>query len=95
MITVKNALERVLESVSPLGIERLDILSAQGKILGEDICSPRNIPPKDNSAMDGYALRAEDTRGASRENPVVLRVIEDIPAGYPARKRVGQGRPRG
>lgn len=91
MITVKNALERVLESVSPLGIERLDILSAQGKILGEDICSPRNIPPKDNSAMDGYALRAEDTRGASRENPVVLRVIEDIPAGYLARKSVGRG----
>ena len=91
MITVKSALERVLESVSPLGIERLDILSAQGKILGEDICSPRNIPPKDNSAMDGYALRAEDTRGASRENPVVLRVIEDIPAGYPARKSVGRG----
>ena len=91
MITVKSALERVLESVSPLGIERLDILSAQGKILGEDICSPRNIPPKDNSAMDGYALRAEDTRGASRENPVVLRVIEDIPAGYLARKSVGRG----
>jgi len=91
MITVKNALERVLESVSPLGIERLDILRAQGKILGEDICSPRNIPPKDNSAMDGYALRAEDTRGASRENPVVLRVIEDIPAGYLARKRVERG----
>ena len=91
MITVKSALERVLESVSPLGIERLDILSAQGKILGEDICSQRSIPPKDNSAMDGYALRAEDTRGASRENPVVLRVIEDIPAGYPARKSVGRG----
>lgn len=91
MITVKNALERVLESVSPLGIERLDVLNAQGKILGEDICSPRNIPPKDNSAMDGYALRAEDTRGASRENPVVLRVIEDIPAGYLARKSVGRG----
>jgi len=91
MITVKNALERVLESVSPLGIERLDILSAQGKILGEDICSQRSIPPKDNSAMDGYALRAEDTRGASRENPVVLRVIEDIPAGYLARKSVGRG----
>lgn len=91
MITVKNALERVLESVSPLGIERLDILSAQGKILAEDIHSPRNIPPKDNSAMDGYALRAEDTRGASREKPVVLSVIEDIPAGYPARKSVGSG----
>ena len=91
MITVKSALERVLESVSPLGIERLDILSAQGKILGEDICSQRSIPPKDNSAMDGYALRAEDTRGASRENPVVLRVIEDIPAGYLARKSVGRG----
>lgn len=91
MITVKDALERVLESIAPVGLERLDILSAQGKILGEDIYSTQNIPPKDNSAMDGYALRAEDTKGASRGKPVVLQVIEDIPAGKAAQKKVGPG----
>ena len=51
----------------------------------------RAIPPKDNSAMDGYALRAEDTRGASAETPVRLEVVEEIPAGAIPEKRIGPG----
>lgn len=91
MITVKNALARILESANPIGSERLDIMSARGKIIGEDIYSGRNIPARDNSAMDGYALRAADTEGASHEKPVELTVIEDIPAGRLAKKKVGPG----
>jgi len=91
MITVKNALARILESAIPIGLERCDIMSARGKIIGEDIYSGRNIPARDNSAMDGYALRAADTSGASREKPVELTVIEDIPAGRLAEKKVGPG----
>ncbi len=91
MITVKNALARILESASPIGLERLDIMSARGKIIGEDIYSGRNIPPFDNSGMDGYALRAADTAGASGLRPVELTVIEDIPAGHLAQKKVWPG----
>lgn len=91
MISVKDALARILEAAGPIGLERLDIMSARGKIIGEDIFSGRNIPPFDNSGMDGYALRAADTAGTSYEKPVELTVIEDIPAGRLARKKVGPG----
>jgi molybdopterin molybdotransferase len=59
--------------------------------LGEDITAGRNIPPKDNSAMDGYALRFQDTIGASPHQPVLLEVIEDIPAGAIPQKSIAAG----
>jgi molybdopterin molybdotransferase len=52
-----------------------------GLVLGEDVVAPVSLPPFDNSAMDGYAVRAEDVAGAARDAAVVLPVAEDIPAG--------------
>ncbi|MEA3486655.1 MAG: molybdopterin molybdotransferase MoeA, partial [Thermodesulfobacteriota bacterium] len=89
MITVKEALDHILGSISPLGLEKADILGALGRVIGEDVLAPRDIPPRDNSAMDGYALKSEDITGAGAESPVILNVIEDIPAGYAPRKAVG------
>jgi molybdopterin molybdotransferase len=91
MISVEAALSRILAAIRPLGLEKVNLLDALGRVIGEDIVASRPIPPKDNSAMDGYALRSADSRGASPEKPVVLDVIEDIPAGAIPRKRVGQG----
>jgi len=91
MITVKEALDHILDSIVPLGLENTDILSALGRVIGEDIHAPRDIPPKDNSAMDGYALRSEDIINAGAESPVNLNIIEDIPAGHVSRKTVGPG----
>lgn len=91
MITVKEALDHILDSITLLNLEKTDILSAMGRVIGEDIHAPRDIPPKDNSAMDGYALRSEETIGAGAESPAVLTVIEDIPAGYEPQKAVGPG----
>jgi molybdopterin molybdotransferase len=65
-----------------LGTEKVDVLSALGRVLAEDIVAPYNVPPHNNSAMDGYAVRAEDVQHASPEQPVTLAVIEDLPAGY-------------
>ena len=81
MISVDEALERILEGIEPLGLERIPVTEALGRVLGEDVCSSLLIPPKDNSAMDGYALRSEDTRGAGSGSPRVLKVIGDLPAG--------------
>jgi molybdopterin molybdotransferase len=89
MISVEEALHQILKIIIPLGQEKANILDALGRVIGEDIFANRNIPPKDNSAMDGYAIRGEDTRGASVEKPVLLDVIEDIPAGTIPRKRIG------
>ncbi len=91
MISVDEARNKILEAFSPLGLEKVSILDALGRVIGEDVCAGRAIPPRDNSAMDGYALRAEDTRRASVESPVRLAVVEDIPAGAVPRKRVGPG----
>ncbi|MBN2398200.1 MAG: molybdopterin molybdotransferase MoeA, partial [Deltaproteobacteria bacterium] len=91
MISVKEALAHILDSVSPLGFEKTDILSAQGRVIGEAIYAPRNIPPRDNSAMDGYAVRSGDTEDARTEVPVSLKVIEEVPAGKIPQRTVGIG----
>jgi molybdopterin molybdotransferase len=72
-------------------MERVSILAALGRVIGEDIYAGRDIPPRDNSAMDGYAVRAADTLGASGKKPVVLEIIEDLPAGSIPKKSVGKG----
>jgi len=91
MISVDRALEQILGAINPLRLEKVTILEALGRVLGENITSDRDIPPLPNSAMDGYALRFEDTLEASREKPAVLDVIDDIPAGRVSTKTVGPG----
>jgi molybdopterin molybdotransferase len=87
MILVEDALQLILGNIRVLGTERVSILDARDRVLAEDIVAPRNIPPWDNSAMDGYAVRWKDVRHSSRENPGALKVIGDLPAG-----RVFKGR---
>ena len=91
MIPVKEALEIILGEIKTLGVETVDILDSPGRVLAEDISAGRPNPPWDNSAMDGFALMAGDTKGASRENPVKLRVIYDIPAGQVPKGPVKKG----
>jgi molybdopterin molybdotransferase len=81
MISVEEALDKVLSYVEVLEPERKPILDCLGQILAEDVYSTIDIPPLDNSAMDGYALRAEDTRGASESSPRYLMVVGEIAAG--------------
>ncbi|MFQ6077711.1 MAG: gephyrin-like molybdotransferase Glp [Thermodesulfobacteriota bacterium] len=91
MISVDEALSQILNRIQVLGLEKVDIMASLGRVIGEDILVPRDIPPLDNSAMDGYAVRAVDIKEASRESPVSLRVIEDLPAGALPQKSVAQG----
>ena len=78
MISVEQALEKVLSYVDVLGEEERPILDCLGQVLAEDIYSPINVPPLDNTAMDGYAVRSRDTQGASRQSPRLLRVIDTV-----------------
>jgi molybdopterin molybdotransferase len=89
MITVEEALERILSYVDVLGAEDKPVLEALGQVLAEEVAARFNIPPLDNTAMDGYAVRAEDTRGASPESPVQLRVTGEVAAGYVFEGEVG------
>ena len=81
MISVEEALEKILSYVKVLEPERKPILDCLGQVLAEDIYSTIDIPPLDNSAMDGYALRAEDTRGASEASPRYVVVVGEVAAG--------------
>lgn len=81
MISVEQALEKILSYVSVLEAEETPILDSMGQILAEDISSSINIPPLDNAAMDGYAVQARDTNSASRESPRFLHVIDTVIAG--------------
>jgi molybdopterin molybdotransferase len=91
MISADEALQLVLENVVPLGIERAPILDALGRVLGEEIRSSRDIPGFDNSAMDGYAVRAADVAQASASNPARLRVLGTVAAGAMPGVRVEAG----
>ncbi|HSY51916.1 MAG TPA: gephyrin-like molybdotransferase Glp [Thermoanaerobaculia bacterium] len=87
MISVEEAQERVLAEVPRLGVERVAFTDALGRVLRENIHASADVPQGDNTAMDGYAVRADDIANA----PVLLRVIEDLPAGTVATKRVESG----
>src|ERR1700674_5670498 len=91
MTSADQALQIVLENVAPLGIERVSIMAALGRILAEEVHSPRDIPGFDNSAMDGYAVRAQDVASASESKPTRLRVIETIAAGAMPSRPIGVG----
>lgn len=91
MISVEEALEKILSYVRVLPEEERPILDCLCQVLSEDIYSPLNVPPLDNSAMDGYALRSTDTRGASRQSPRLLRVIDTVTAGSISRHEVTPG----
>src|SRR5271170_5652928 len=91
MISADEALELVLENVATLGVERTPILDSLGRVLAEEIRSPRDIPGFDNSAMDGYAVRAADVAHAGESTPVRLTVVETLGAGTMPSRRVEPG----
>ena len=91
MISVDQALKIVLDNVAALGAERIPIVDALGRVLAEEICSPRDIPGFDNSAMDGYAVRAADIMSASESHPVRLKVLETVGAGVMPSVRIESG----
>ncbi|MBI2766313.1 MAG: molybdopterin molybdotransferase MoeA [Chloroflexi bacterium] len=91
MISVEEARERILAFFDRLPAERTALLSALGQVLAEDIVAPFDIPPLDNTAMDGYAVRAADTAGATESSPREIRVTADLAAGYVLDMPVGPG----
>jgi len=91
MLSVEGALDKVLAMFHPLEAERVPILDALGRVLAEDVCSDIDIPPHDNTAMDGYAIRAADVAAATPDRPVRLRIVENLAAGYVSQRAVEPG----
>lgn len=91
MLTVEEAQQIVLDNIHLLGVERVSLLDALGRVLAADVPAAHDNPPMDNSAMDGYAVRFADIRAATAAAPTRLQVVEDIPAGTVGKKTVGPG----
>src|SRR6476659_4535846 len=91
LVEIEDARRMVLDRVRRLEAEDVPLRKALGRVLAEGIVAPEPVPGFDNSAMDGYAVRAADTRGASEESPVVLRLAGESSAGHPAAASVGEG----
>jgi len=91
MLSVEEALERVLSAFHPLEPERVPILEALGRVLAEEVYADVDIPPYANSSMDGYAVRAADTAEASRQAPARLRVAGEVAAGCVTETEVTPG----
>jgi molybdopterin molybdotransferase len=81
VLELEEAVARILAEVPKPIIERIPLAEAAGRVLGESLASPMDLPPFDNSAMDGYAVRASDVRSASQESPVRLRLAGKVSAG--------------
>jgi molybdopterin molybdotransferase len=91
LLSVDQAKEKLLGEFSPKEPIPMNVKKANGYVLAEKIFAPINLPPFDNSSMDGFAVRALDTKNASNENPIRLQVIEDIPAGKAPKKALREG----
>lgn len=84
MIGVQQHLDRILATVKVIRPFEQGVLDAQGCVLAEDVAARGSLPGFTNSAMDGYAVRAQDVAGASPDAPVLLPVVNDIAAGNTA-----------
>ena len=83
MITVEKARNIIAENLDLLGIQKIKLEESSGRVLAEDIPALFPMPRFDNSAMDGFAVRAVDTVDAGKDNPVILEMIGGVSAGDP------------
>jgi molybdopterin molybdotransferase len=91
VISVEEALDRILSRVTGLSDERVSLTVALHRVLAEDVSSPRDMPPWPASSMDGYALRSADTHGASAASPTHLALAGRVSAGAIADRPLRRG----
>jgi molybdopterin molybdotransferase len=91
LIEIERGRRLVLDRVERLDAESVALSEALGRVLAEAVTSADPVPGFDNSAMDGYAVRAADTAGADAARPASLAVVDESRAGHPARRELGSG----
>ena len=92
LLSVEEARRGVIDAIAgPVGTETIATADGLGRVLAAPVVAAVSLPPWDNSAMDGYAVQAADTAGASDEAPITLTVTGDVPAGRAASESVQAG----
>src|SRR6266487_7125317 len=90
MISVEDALERILAEIQPLTATRVPLPESLGLVLAEDVIAQEDMPPFANSAMDGFALLSRDSQPRDG-HPARLRITGEVAAGYVAERAVEEG----
>lgn len=91
LLSVDQARERILARFQPVTTETLPLTASSRRVLAQDVAAANDLPPFDNSSMDGFAVRAADLEHAGQDRPRTLRVIADIPAGSHPTVRISEG----
>jgi len=91
LIAVDDALTFILDRIKPLPAVTIPLTQSLNRVLAEDVISACDVPPFANSAMDGYAVIAEDLHSLPASAPVKLKVVENISAGMTPQKEIGPG----
>src|SRR5258706_13995234 len=88
---VVDVVRLIDERVQALGSENIPVITACGRVLSADVCAEVAVPGFDRAAMDGYAVRAEETFGAGQYNPLELRIVGEALPGKPFAGQVAAG----
>jgi len=88
---VEIAVKKMFEKLRTIGVEEVSVYGCQGRVLAKDVVADCDVPEFDKSAMDGYAVIAEDTFGASQSNPVILKLVGKIEVGKISNLRIKSG----
>ena len=91
LLSVEEARARILAKFRPVITEKISLSKVAGRILAVDIVAADDLPLFNNSSMDGFALRADDSSRAAPTSPLTLRVVADIPAGFVPQASLGPG----
>ena len=92
LLPFEEALRIIEANITPINrVEVVGLGDCLGRVLAKDVVAVRSTPPFDRAAVDGYAVKARDTFGTSRQSPRVLRVVDVIYAGAKPQRRVAQG----
>lgn len=91
MINIAEAKKLILKNIKVTRSKKVPLSEALDLVLAQDIKAANSLPPFSNSAMDGFAVKALETKGTSEINPIRLKVVEDLPAGFYSRKTLKRG----
>lgn len=90
--SLEEGISLVMDNMTPdFDIEEVNVLDSLGRVIAEDIVAPHNQPPFPRSPLDGYALQASDSKGATKESPVILKVADEVIAGSVSSHHVVDG----
>lgn len=88
---VEIAIKKIFQKLHVVGVEEVSVYECQGRVLAKDIVADCDVPEFDRSAVDGYAVIAEDTFGASQSNPIILKLVSEIEIGKVADVKIKSG----